>query len=327
MNVDSALDYLDFVRERHRIWEARQRGDAGPWTTEPILASKKFTNVFRILDPGTQFILTDLAADDPDPRDLLLRCFLYRHTGRIEAWRHLLVDMGAYPTHDTLDDVLESWKAYRGAGRTRLKKIRPYGERANKAGGFQETNYDRPLFTAAYLVFPQSQVPGTDKIESIVDLAKRLFTPGSPTDLWPDFAAASSQAERFDTLRRNKGVADFMSMQTLTDWGYTRAAGVDREDEFVVAGPGARRGAAAIDPGVKAERVISWAREALVTSAGCPTLTTPSGATRVPSSMDVQNTLCEFSKWVRFKGKALKPKPYDPAHPGAQNRPVLPEHW
>lgn len=277
MNVDVALSYLEFVAVRHRIWEARQAGAPQPWTDDPILASRKFTNVFRVLDPGSQFVLTDL----PGP-DYRVRCFLYRHTGRVEAWKALYADIGNYPTRSNLEDVLGSWKDYRRAG--------------------------RPLFTGAYLVFPQSQVPGTDKLASIIDLTRRLYDNGS-------FDVVGSQAERFAGLRRNKGVADFMSMQVLTDWGYAEE---DHEDEFIVCGPGAVKGARAIAPTWRPEDVVRWAQPQLQMSVALP-----DGRLRTPSLMDVQNTLCEFSKYAR-----LTPgKPYTPAHPGPQPAPVFPPLW
>lgn len=288
-----AMLYLGFVAERHRVWERRQKGETAPWTADPILASRKFTNVFRVLDPGSQFVLTDLAAEDLERRDLLMRLFLYRHTGRIEAWRYLQVEIGGYPVVDDLDDVREVFKDYRDG--------------------------KRPFFTSAYLVFPQSSVPGTDKIDSIIDLTKRLFVDQTT---WKVFLAAPTPAERFASLRENKGVADFMSMQILTDWGYVRP---QDEDEFVVAGPGAVKGAAAL--GLKAPDAIRWARAAVHAMPDCPAIKTGSGATRLPSTMDIQNTLCEFSKYVRYLGKPVKTEPYRPAHPGSQPTPVLPTHW
>jgi hypothetical protein len=309
MNVDMAMSYLAFVEERHRVWEKRQAGEPQPWTRDPIVASRKFTCVYRLLDYGSQFVIDELVDLADEPEDNLMRCFLYRHTGRVEAWRALWLALGRYPRIADLSDVLEAWREYRGAGVTKLKNTRPAAERMNRAGGFQTTTYQKPMFTGAYLVFPQSTEPGTDKLESIVALTKRLFAEGS---VGRDFLAATSQAERFDTLRRNKGVADFMSMQTLTDFGYTTEY---REDEFVVAGPGAVKGAAAIAPEKSALAVIRWAH---------PQLAHLTVAGRSPSLMDVQNTLCEFSKYIRFKPS---PKPYQPAHPGPQPEPSLPPKW
>jgi len=326
-DIDMALSYLTFVEERHRAYEARQQGKPQPWTDEPYVASRKFTNVFRILDFGTQFIMSDLIEPGLSDRDMLLRLFLYRHTGRVEAWQYLPISVGEYPTWENLDDVLAAWYEYRGKTTHRKKPPRRPGQ-VGRGNGSQTSVSERPLFTGAYLVFPQSQVPGTDKIASIVDLTKRLFHPDSPTDCVPDFMEATTQADRFAALRRNKGVADFMSMQILTDWGYTPNCGVDREDEFVVPGPGAVRGAQALSPGRPFMETLLWAVDAMRASEGCPTLPTDGYGEeyRMPSWMDVQNTLCEFSKWVRFSQKPPG-KPYRPTHPGPQPAPLLPQHW
>lgn len=312
-------DFLSFVVERHRIWEQRQAGAPQPWTEDPILATRKFTNVFRVLDPGTQFLFTDLFDPDLDPRDTLMRCFLYRHTGRVETWQTLEMVTG-YPTVDILEDVRAAWHAYRGKVTTKKTMRKSHKETPHKIAATQ-SSFERPLFTGAYLVFPQSDAPGTDKLDSIINLTKRLFTPGSPTDVVPRWMKAKTQAERFRLLRQNKGVGDFMAMQILTDWGYQ--CGEDREDEFLVPGPGSIKGAKAIDPDAKTmdvvQRVVKEVR-------GLPH--GPRLGYRSPSLMDIgSNLLCEWSKYVRFRGQALPATNYKPAHPGPQAPPLLPDYY
>lgn len=305
IDPDAALTFLSFVEERHRAYLTRQAGAPQPWSNDPIVSTHKFTNVYRLLDYGSQFVLTDLIDEQLDPADQLARLFLYRHTGRVEAWQYLFLQLGDYPTRANLDDVLDCWREYRGAGVTK-----PKGR--NVKGGFQSTSFERPTFTGAYLVFPQSQERGTDKLESIVDLTRRLFVDGRVAD---SFLWANNQQARFAALRDNKGVADFMSMQILTDWGYTTEF---RENDFVVAGPGAVRGAKALDPVGAPIGTVRWAhREISFLRLG----------DRAPSLMDAQNTLCEFSKYLRFTEKPLPRKQYQPAHPGPRPDPVLPKHW
>ena len=229
-----------------------------------------------------------------------MRLFLYRHTGRVEAWEWLKAALSCYPYVEDLDDVLEWWKEYRAAG--------------------------NPIFTGAYLIYPQSATPGSDKLEAIIRLTQRLFSPDSPDDVVPDFLAATTQAERFGVLRRNRGVADFMSMQILTDWGYTGFGG-DRENEFVVPGPGSRKGIQTITDTPDQSAFLHFARAEVLMGDDVPMLNLPGGGSRVPSIMDVQNTLCEFSKYVRYLSKGTTDKPYSPAHPGQQPDPVLPAHW
>ena len=271
--------FLDFVVNRHAIWECRQLGLPQPWTQDPILASKKFTNVFRILDPGTQFLMTDLFDGEWD----LWRAFLYQHTGRIETWKLVLNELGEYPTPMNLDVVREIW-----------------------------LDYQQPFFTNAYLVYPQSSVPGTNKIDSIIDLVQRVFT----ADFSYDWHNAPDMQTRFGLLRINKGVGDFMSMQVLTDWGYT--LDVDHEDDWVRVGPGAIKGAKIIDRGV------AWAHRAVKELENCPTILDG----RKPSLMDVQNCLCEFSKYWRYQQQEVSTdKPYEPAHSGPQPDPVYPLYY
>lgn len=310
LDPDAGMLFLDFVAERHRVWTRRQEGLPGPWTDDPILASRKFTNVFRVLDYGSQYVLTDLVDADLEPEDQLARLFLYRHTGRVEVWQHLEMTSGL-PTRHNLDDVLAALKDYRGEASVRTRTSDP-----RNAARKTQTDFKRSVFTSAYLVFPQSHVPGTDKLESIVDLTRRLGEAG----VWRYFTTAVSQKERFGVLRANKGVADFMSMQILTDWGYTPFADGDREDEFVVAGPGARKGAAAL--GLGPQEGVEWAVHAIRALGE----DTPRLGDRVPSYMDAQNCLCEFSKYVRYVEKGAPGTPYVAAHLGPQNV-VLPQHW
>lgn len=299
-DADNLLLYLDFVAERHRVWDRRQANLPGPWTMDPILRVEKFTNVFRILDPGTQFVLTDLAPDSVSEATALMRLFLYRHTGRVDMWQAL----PRYPYSPMdLSETEVYWRHWRNLG--------------------------NPVFTNAYLVYPQSSTPGTDKLESILSLTERLFEPSSPEYIVDDFMKAQTQRERFDVLRRTKGVGDFMAMQILTDWGYTPHCGVDRENEFVVLGPGAVKGARHIVPeGKLDEALVVWLRSMLIATHRDLYLDDHEGwPRRSPSYMDTQNTLCEFSKYVRFTQKPPKTEAYAPAHPGRQPAPVLPKHW
>lgn len=277
--------YMHFVRERHGVYLARQAGLPQPWTEDPVLASRKFTNVFRVLDPGSQFVFE---LDTDDPRDQIARLFLYRITNLPATWDAIHAGLGRYPT---VEDILEMDRL--------VSIIKAYRDVGNR------------VFSGAYIIIPE---PGTanDKVEGAVR-ATRTFV----TDMLPLFLESETQEQRFQALRSAPGMGKFLSMQVLTDWGYLQD--VNRENEFIVAGPGARRGAAHLSD-LPAEKVISnlirlWAVE---------------GDVRVghytPSMMDVQNTLCEFSKYHRFAvgGKTYRKIPYSPAHPGEQPEPLLP---
>lgn len=280
--------YTKFVLSRHAIWEARQAGESQPWTKDPILANRKFTNCFRVLDPGSQFVLTDLYTENP--LDFLARCVFYRLTNLPKTWRYLRTVLGRYPVVSDFTVGAENLTSI-------LHQYRDAGNR---------------VFSGAYIIIPE---PGTanDKISGAVRVAQRFVEDGAGK-----FLACDTQAERYTTLLSTAGIGNFLAMQILTDWGYGQD--VSYENEFISAGPGAQRGAAHLNPTLRANEVIydltvTWSDEPLV-QLGRASL----------SLMDVQNTLCEFSKYHRFAvaGKAYGTGGYRPAHPGPQPKPVLP---
>src|SRR5690606_17077350 len=97
----------------------------------------------------------------------------------------------------------------------------------------------------------------------------------------------------------------------------------DREDEFLVPGPGSIKGAKALDPSAKTMDVVKRVVKEVRGVADSPRL-----GYRSPSLMDIgSNLLCEWSKYVRFRDQAKQPAPYTPAHPGVQPAPVLPSYY
>lgn len=302
MDLDMAMAYLDFVEERHRVWKRRQRGVAQqPWTDDPILASRKFTNVFRVLDPGSQYLLRMMNEPGITAGDALARAYLYRMTNRPETWDHLKAEMGWWPRAEDMGELLASTLA------------------GYRDGGGQ-------VFSGAYIIMPEPGVKGVDKARSVAKLAERYFHPDSPGNLVEEFLAQPSMEKRFYLLLDQPGIGPFIAMQVLTDFGYSPFGADQDEDEFVMAGPGARKGAKEIFGTSKSARdVISWCQTAVHQSQGVPVL-----QGRPPSKMDIQNTLCEFSKYARYMrtwSAAAAAKPYQAAHPGPQDAPVLPVHW
>lgn len=291
LDPDAALKFLDFVVERHQIWESRQVGAPQPWTDDPVLATRKFTNVFRLLDPGSQFVIKDLLEPGLPDEEFLMRCFLYRHTNLPSAWRAWLDDTGQMPLIEDLYEFEVFLLDHAASGQS--------------------------VFSGAYMIYPQSSTPGTNKIQSILDLTRRVVP-----ELIDDFYRAGDQQSRFAALRKHKGVADFMSMQILTDFGYGTGF---RENEFVVPGPGARKGAAAL--GLSGEEAIEWGYSSISQMDQMPMIWGSGNRGHFLSKMDVQNCLCEFSKYVRFSNKPSPQKTYAPAHPGVQLKPLLPPHW
>jgi len=282
--VSENLDkYAAFVRARHQVWQRRLLNIAPPWTEDPIVATRKFTNVFRILDRGSQYLYQIMR--DEDYHTALFRAFLYRYTNRPEPWVAFEEVWGYLPTHEDAVDgtLLATWMEFRKQG--------------------------MPIFGNAYKMFSGLENKGTDRLTWSVNLARDWIT-SAFAERYQSLGDQKSRAELLQTIPR---CASFMGMQILTDTAYYDGRS---ENEFVIAGPGAIAGSKAIDVRVHPDAMIRgltqfWADQGDVNLYG-----------RVPSLMDVQNTLCEYSKAVKWSpGRAN----YVPV--GPQQAPILPLHY
>ena len=93
--INEVMDTLWYwMRERHSIHERRLAGQT-PWTEDPILKDYKFTNLFRVHDRNTQFILNEVIPDGPsDLTETSFRIILFRTFNRIGTWRRLRDNFG-----------------------------------------------------------------------------------------------------------------------------------------------------------------------------------------------------------------------------------------
>lgn len=280
-------DYLSFVQERHRVYIRRRLGLPQPWTDDPVLAREAFTNVYRVLDRGSQFLLKVLQDPNTTPVDKVAQAFLYRYTNKPEPWQMFYDGHGHWPTAGNLPAVREYWLHLREAG--------------------------VPLFGNAYTMFSGAENPGVTRIGWVLDMTEKELLPAAPK-----IVGAGSLEERVKLLQTVRRCGPFMGMQIATDLGYTDELATD-ENDYVVAGPGSIRGTQHVSPGSPPESVIAQAQpqlEALGISLA--------DFYRPPSLMDVQNTFCEYSKYVRRRAKG-KLKNYTPRY--AVPEPVYPNHW
>lgn len=72
--------FFDTMHERMLIWKRRFISQKErPWTTDPILANSKFTNVYRELDRSSQWQIRNIILDDVlDLKNLVWKMLVYR---------------------------------------------------------------------------------------------------------------------------------------------------------------------------------------------------------------------------------------------------------
>lgn len=86
MNPDLVARFWAFVQERQLIWHRRfVLQQPRPWTEDPVLQAGHFTNVFRWLDPGTQYAINALLAA-PSRQDQVFFAVAYRLLNRLDTF-------------------------------------------------------------------------------------------------------------------------------------------------------------------------------------------------------------------------------------------------
>lgn len=82
--------YWRFAAERQAIYFRRLTDQRGPWTSDPILRSYRFTNAYRAVDRVSQHLIRDVQYR-PDrsqaPQELFFRTLLFKIFNRIETWQ------------------------------------------------------------------------------------------------------------------------------------------------------------------------------------------------------------------------------------------------
>ncbi len=204
--------YWTFAARRQQVYEARLAGSPGPWTSDPVLRSHRFTNCFRAADRVSQFLIRDVAyTGSQRPDELVFRVLLFKLFNKIDTWQLLTQALG-FPTLDRFDvaiydDVLDDAFAH-----------------------------GRRLYSAAYVV-PPPQLGADRKHRNHLRLLHHMLDSGLASQL----TRAGSMREAFGILKSYPAMGDFLAFQFLIDINYSTALDFDEMD-FVVAGPGARDG-------------------------------------------------------------------------------------
>jgi hypothetical protein len=274
-----------FICERQWIWVRRvQRQQPPPWTDDAVMQAERFTNIYRELDPGTQYVINAILERDAPAADKIFNTMVYRLIGRAETHQAI----GFLSVADFAPDEM----------RAALRHIRD--------------DEGKPPFTAAYMVSGYISMGTRDKIDNIV----RLFTL-----LQMDFAAfyarlqsATSSEQIYDILRTAHGFGNFLAYQVTVDLLYPleRYGGKPllpfTHDDWASAGPGAQRGIKMLlAPEVAADTlaVMRWLRTNQQAEFARLGLDFPyrhdHDGNSVPISLaNIQNCLCEFHKYVKI---------------------------
>lgn len=302
MELQRLPEFWNFVAERQKVWHRRVSGKEPPWTQDEILRNYRFTNVYRELDPGTQYAIQHIMARDEPAKDRAFNVMIYRLIGRSE-------------THEAL-------------GFQRPGEF----ERAEFEATLKQRREKGPVFTGAYLVSGYSGYESSDKVENISKIFEEVAEGFDHT--WEKVEDAGRMKDVYKTIRELPGFGNFLSYQVTVDLVYENGDGSIlpfNQNDWARAGPGAKKGLELLadSPGKK-ERldIMRW----LARNQQCQFdahgiefdyVKDGVGLRKTLSLADIQNCLCEFYKYHKIKndkGRARRKFRLENAEPSTDLR-------
>lgn len=295
-----------FASERQRIYFRRIVGDAAPWTDDAVLSAYRFTNAFRAADRVSQYLIR-LAYADPEANadTLFLRIILFKLFNRIDTWDEIVRKLGP-PVARRFDY----------AGCEALLAAR------RRAG--------IPNYSAAYIM-PTDRHAGVPKHAMHLRLLREMLKHRLPTRL----ARTRSLRDAYALLVAQPTFGPFLALQYTIDLNYTTLMS-HSEQEFVVAGPGALDGLAkcfdSLGEFTPAD-AITWLTERQDREFERHEISFNGLWGRSLQPIDVQNLLCEVSKYTRvahpeIKGRSGRTRIKQRFRPaGTLPRPFFPPKW
>lgn len=293
-----------YAAARQQIYLQRLKGCPPPWTDDPILASYRFTNVYRATDRVSQFLINEVQAGNWSWPDIFVRTLLFKFFNRPQTWQKLVESFGQPNGQNLKSPELDQ----------SLDQIAKLG----------------PIYNPAYIMPPPRQYSGP-KHQRHLQLVRDMAASQTAEQI----RESASLAKVFEHLKSWPSLGDFLAYQLAIDLNYSNHLDFD-EDEFVVAGPGARRGLKKCfgpNPGWTNEDLIAYTAQSQDREFNARKLDWSPLPGRRLKLIDVQNVFCEVDKYTRLAepelgGPADSPRPKQNYRPN--NQPLtfcFPPQW
>lgn len=286
--VCSTEGLLHFTWERESIRLRRAEGVLrNEWTTDPVLSKYKFTNIHRQDDRVSQWVIKNI---------------MEPNAGRKDIWFILLIArLINWPP--TLQRLIDDGVLFRPVEDFNVSDFSNSVEKLKGEIG--------KVYSGAYMIYPTKLNPGGPKSET---LGMHILMP-----VVKSAEAINHQLYRRDMeagvgrfvteLSKSFGISTFMAGQVAADLTYTNDGPlVDAHDLYTYApiGPGSQKG---LNYLLHRSAYASWSQSDFNTALG-----------RIRNDIwtrlhildltlhDVQNIMCEFSKYCRAMLGEGKPK-------------------
>jgi len=261
--------FCRFVFERERIRIAKEAGKPRPWTKDPILQTYHFCNVRRADDRVTKWIGQ----------------WAKKNFGKHGYWFAFCVARW-FNSPETLEQLTPC--------------IWPYDVRSMKNVCKEIKKSGASIMRGSYII-NSAYAPGRKKWDAVIDgpLAQLYIEP-------PDISSVENSLEMCHKLLMTyQGHGSFMAGQIVADWQTFDVVDGDDVNTWAPLGPGSNRGLKWIYAEEYRKRSYVQYMQSLLTHLA----EKDSKLARTLTLHDVQNCLCEFSKYCRGYSKT-KYEPY-----------------
>ncbi|EJD50957.1 hypothetical protein AURDEDRAFT_112044 [Auricularia subglabra TFB-10046 SS5] len=299
-------DFWRFTAARHHVFIKRAAGAPPPWTQDVALATHSYCNVYRVLDRCSQYLIKNVIQKGPqDIDEVVFRVCLYNVFHRVETWELLCRAFPPMPTYAQFDE------------KTYIDVLT-----AAKSAGAK-------LYTGAFQKPAHRWTPVTHA--NHMWLIAAFMGAGLPQLL----AECETLADVYAELKSFPGMGPFNSWQLALDLSYTPAFNFHQAD-LVVPGPGALAGLnlcfhlpksarKAVDPRAYDGAMRYMAATQSEHFARLNLSFAGLGPNHLPlQPLDIEHTLCEFTKYTRQRGTRGAFGPRTGATAPSQ---VLPAAW
>lgn len=283
--------FWHFIAERQLAFYNRSLDRDPPWCEDPTVQSNHFTNVYRELDPGTIWLVDNVLSNkNLTPSDRAFLAMAYRLFGTEDVFEELGVHE-AVTGHGMLPDTFrEKWLA------RSLQAMMDNGKQA---------------FTSAYMVSNYGiRKPKSEVIAEVLGNAAIDWT-----YVWDKIEKSMDRQQVWAALTSVYGVGRFVAFQTMVDLCYPIPLLKGDQilhfsnNEWVAAGPGALKGLSILAPKTKwigsrdnnAIAQLVKMQYVTLSQRGMRWLKDVKGKDILIDRSNMQNCLCEFSKYVRLR--------------------------
>jgi len=220
VNEENMELFWRFVVERQNIWYKRfVLNEKQPWTEDIILKNNKFTNVYRILDRNTQFLLKNIKdfnknyktekMKNPN-KDIIFNIILFRIFNRIDIYQKLQSNIDVFNPKKVIKILQE-----------------------------KEKNDGRHVFCDAYMTTGSRLFGYNTKIENYVYVIDEISN--NIEYLYKILSTEKDMEIVWEYITQYKGIGGFLAQQLCVDFSYLDFVKFDN-DQWTFAGNGANGG-------------------------------------------------------------------------------------